>query len=181
MPADVFSISMVRCSGSAQVAHSIGITIQALGVRAPDDFNEAFTAMDKEPPDAILIVSDSLTTLNRKRVFDLAAQRRLPATYEYDFLVCDGGLMSYGADLTEAFERAGALVDRIFRGANSAELPFERPIRYPFVVNLKTAKAMGLGLPPHLVALADEQAAAIRRRPIQQVATQPSVLASAAS
>ena len=68
MPADVFSISMVRCSGSAQVAQSIGITIQALGVRAPDDFNEAFTAMDKEPPDAILMVSDSLTTLNRKRV-----------------------------------------------------------------------------------------------------------------
>jgi ABC-type uncharacterized transport system substrate-binding protein len=65
-------------------------------------------------------------------------------------------LMSYGADLTESFERAGALVDRIFRGANPAELPFEQPIRYPFVVNLKTAKAMGLELPPNLVALADE-------------------------
>jgi putative ABC transport system substrate-binding protein len=146
----------LRYDASAQVAQSIGITIQALGVRAPDDFNEAFTAMDKEPPDAILMVSDSLTTLNRKRVFDFAAQRRLPAIYEYDFLVRDGGLMSYGADLTESFERAGALVDRIFRGANPAELPFEQPIRYPFVVNLKTAKAMGLELPPNLVALADE-------------------------
>jgi putative tryptophan/tyrosine transport system substrate-binding protein len=146
----------LRYDASAQVAQSIGITIQALGVRAPDDFNEAFTAMDKEPPDAILMVSDSLTTLNRKRVFDFAAQRRLPAIYEYDFLVRDGGLMSYGADLTESFERAGALVGRIFRGANPAELPFEQPIRYPFVVNLKTAKAMGLELPPNLVALADE-------------------------
>ena len=68
----------LRYDASAQVAQSIGITIQALGVRAPDDFNEAFTAMDKEPPDAILMVSDSLTTLNRKRVFDFAAQRRLP-------------------------------------------------------------------------------------------------------
>jgi hypothetical protein len=92
---------------SAQVAQSIGITIHALGMRAPDDFNEGFTAMDKEPPDAILMVADSLTTLNRKRVFDFAAQRRLPAIYEYDVLVRDGGMMSYGADLTESFERAG--------------------------------------------------------------------------
>ena len=146
----------LRYDASAQVAQSIGITVQTLGVRAPDDFNEAFTAMDKEPPDAILMVSDSLTTLNRKRVFDFAAQRRLPAIYEYDFLVRDGGLMSYGADLTESFERAAALAARIFRGADPAELPFEQPIRYPFVVNLKTAKAMGLELPPTLVALADE-------------------------
>ncbi len=146
----------LRYDASAQVARSIGITVQALGVRAPDDFNEAFAAMNREPPDAILMVSDSLTTLNRKRVFDFAAERRLPAIYEYDFLVRDGGLMSYGADLTESFERAGALVDRIFRGANPADLPFEQPIRYPFVINLKTAKAMSLEVPPTLVALADE-------------------------
>jgi ABC-type uncharacterized transport system substrate-binding protein len=146
----------LRYDASAQVAQSIGMTVQTLGVRAPDDFNEAFAAMDKEPPDAILMVSDSLTTLNRKRVFDFAAERHLPAIYEYDFLVRDGGLMSYGADLKESFERAGALVDRIFRGASPADLPFEQPIHYPFVINLKTAKAMGLELPSTMLALADE-------------------------
>ena len=88
----------LRYEASAKVAQSIGITVQPLGVREPDDFNEAFAAMNREPPDAILMVWDSLTTLNRKRVFDFAAERKLPAIYEYDFLVRDGGLMSYGPD-----------------------------------------------------------------------------------
>jgi putative ABC transport system substrate-binding protein len=146
----------LRYEASANTAKSIGVTVQPLGVRAPDDFNEAFAAMNREPPDAILMVSDSLTTLNRKRVFDFAAERKLPAIYEYDFLVRDGGLMSYGADLKESMERAADLVSRIFKGARPADLPFEQPTRYPFVINLKTAKAMGLEMPPMLVALADE-------------------------
>ena len=146
----------LRYEASASTAKSIGVTVQPLGVREPDDFNEAFAAMNREPPDAILMVSDSLTTLNRKRVFDFAAERKLPAIYEYDFLVRDGGLMSYGGDLKESFERAGDLVSRIFKGARPADLPFEQPTRYPFVVNMKTAKAMGLEMPPMLVALADE-------------------------
>jgi hypothetical protein len=79
-------------------------------VREPDDFNEAFAVMDREPPDAILMVSDSLTVLNRKRVFDYAAAHRLPAIYEYDPLVREGGLMSYGPDLRESFERAASMV-----------------------------------------------------------------------
>jgi putative tryptophan/tyrosine transport system substrate-binding protein len=124
-------------------------------VRAPDDFNEAFAAMNREPPGAILMVSDSLTGLNRKRVFDFAAERKIPAIYEYDFLVRDGGLMSYGPDLKESFERAGDMVSRIFKGARPADLPFEQPTRYPFVINIKTAKTMGLEMPPMLVALAD--------------------------
>jgi putative ABC transport system substrate-binding protein len=152
---DDLGMSM-RYEASATVAQSLGVTVMPLGVRAPNDFDEAFTAMNREPPDAILMVSDSLTTLNRKRVFDFAAERKLPAIYEYDFLVRDGGLMSYGPDLKESFERAGDLVARIFKGARPADLPFEQPTRYPFVINLKTAKAMGLEMPPMLVALADE-------------------------
>jgi putative tryptophan/tyrosine transport system substrate-binding protein len=89
-------------------------------------------------------------------VFDFAAARKLPAIYEYDFLVRDGGLMSYGSDMTESFERTAALVDRIFKGANPGDLPFEQPTRYPFVLNLKPAKATGLEIPPKLLALADE-------------------------
>jgi putative tryptophan/tyrosine transport system substrate-binding protein len=110
-------------------------------VREPDDFNEAFAVMDREPPDAILMVSDSLTVLNRKRVFDYAAAHRLPAIYEYDPLVREGGLMSYGPDLRESFERAASMVDRIFKGAKPADLPFEQPTRYLFVLNLETAKS----------------------------------------
>jgi putative ABC transport system substrate-binding protein len=102
------------------------------------------------------MVADALTVLNRKRIFEFAAAKRLPAIYEYDFLVRDGGLMSYGPDLTESLERTAALVDRIFKGASPGDLPFERPTRYPFVLNLKTAKATGLEIPPQLLALADD-------------------------
>ena len=85
-----------------------------------------------------------------------AAAHRLPAIYEFDFFVRDGGLMSYGADFKESFERAASLVDRIFKGAKPADLPFEEPTRYVFVANLKTAKSIGLDLPANLLALADE-------------------------
>jgi putative ABC transport system substrate-binding protein len=146
----------MRYQASAKVAESADITVMPLGVGEPNDFDEAFAAMDREPPDAILMVSDTLTSLNRKRVFKYAAERKLPAIYEYDFLTRDGGLMSYGADLTESFERTGDLVSRIFKGAQPGDLPFEQPTRYPFVINLRTAKDTGIELPPDLVALADE-------------------------
>jgi putative ABC transport system substrate-binding protein len=146
----------LRYEASAVAARALGITVQALGVREPDDFENVFETMSKEPPDAILMVSDSLTTLNRKRVFDFAAAKKLPAIYEYDFLVRDGGLMSYGADLGESFQRAASMVDRIFKGAKPADLPFERPTRYPFVLKHKKAKATGLEIPPSLLARADE-------------------------
>ncbi len=146
----------LRYQASADAAKSLGTAVLPLGVAEPDDFADAFTAMDREQPDSILMVADALTVLNRKRVFDYAAAHRLPAIYEYDFFVRDGGLMSYGADFKESFERAASLVDRIFRGTNPADLPFEEPTKYLFVVNLKTAKSIGLELPPNLLALADE-------------------------
>jgi ABC-type uncharacterized transport system substrate-binding protein len=145
-----------RYDASAKAAQELGVTVQPLGVREPDDFNEAFATMDKEPPDAILMVTDSLTLLNRKRVFDYALAHKLPAIYEQDFIAQDGGLMSYGADAKESFDRAAALVARIFQGAKPGDLPFEIPTRYDFVINMKTAKAMGLDVPPTVVALADE-------------------------
>jgi putative ABC transport system substrate-binding protein len=146
----------LRYEASAKATQALGVTVQPLGVREPDDFNEAFAAMNTDMPDAILMVADSLTVLNRKRVYEFAAAKKLPAIYEYDFLVRDGGLMSYGPDTKESFERAAALVDRIFKGAKPGDLPFEQPTHYPFVLNLKTAKATGLEIPPHLLALADE-------------------------
>jgi putative tryptophan/tyrosine transport system substrate-binding protein len=146
----------LRYQASAQVAQSIGISVQAVGVREPDDFNEAFNVMNSDMPDAILMVADALTILNRKRVFEFAAARKLPAIYEYDFIVRDGGLMSYGPDLKESFERAAALVARVFGGAKPADLPFEQPTLYLFTINLKTAKSTGIEIPPTLLALADE-------------------------
>lgn len=146
----------LRYDASAKAAQALGMSVQTLGVREPDDFNGVFEAMDREPPDAILMVSDSLTILNRKRVFDYAAAKRIPAIYEAEQLVRDGGLMSYGADSKESFERAGDLVARIFKGARPGDLAFEQPTRYPLVINLKTAKVIGLEMPPRLVALADE-------------------------
>src|ERR1700761_2006244 len=131
----------LRYEASAQSAREIGADVEAVGVREPEDFKEAFAVMDREPPDAILMVSDSLTMLNRKRVFEYAAAHRPPAIYEFDELVREGGLMSYGADLKESFERAAAMADRIFKGTSPGDLPFEQPTRYPFVVNLKTAKS----------------------------------------
>ena len=134
----------------------LGISVQALGVREPDDFDQAFGAMTSDPPDAILMVSDSLTSLYRKRVIDFAAAHRLPAIYEFDFIVRDGGLMSYGPDLDESSDRVGALVDRILRGAKPADLPFEQPTVFRFVLNLQTAKSIGVEVPVSLIARADE-------------------------
>ena len=102
------------------------------------------------------MVSDALTILNRKRVFDYADRHRLPAIYESDPYVRDGGLMSYGADRKESTVRAASLIDRIFKGANPADLPFEEPTHYLFVINLKTAKSIGLEIPPTVLGLADE-------------------------
>jgi putative ABC transport system substrate-binding protein len=152
---DDLGMSM-RYEASAKAAQGVGITVQPLGVREPDDFNEAFAVMTRDPPDAILMVSDSLTLLNRKRVIDYAAEHRLPAIYEADVIVRDGGLMSYGADPQESFDRVAAMVDLILKGARPADLPVEQPTRFRFVINLKTAKSMGLEIPPTLAALADE-------------------------
>ena len=146
----------LRYEASAQAAVTLGVTVQPLGVGEPNDFDEAFAVMNREPPDAILMVSDTLAVLNRRRVFEYAAARRMPAIYENDSYVRDGGLMSYGADLNECYVRAASLVDRIFKGAKPADLPFELPTRYLFVINLKTAKSIGLELPATLLALADE-------------------------
>ena len=137
-------------------AEVLGVRVQPLGVREPDDFNEAFGTMGRDMPDALLMVTDSLTILNRKRVFDFAAAHRLPAIYEFGFLARDGGLMSYGPDDGESFGRVAALVGRILQGAKPAELPFEQPTLFRLIINMKTAKSIGFEPPPALLARADE-------------------------
>jgi len=139
-----------------RAAGVLHVTIQPLGVREPDDFDAAFSAMTRDRPDGLFLVTDALTTLNRRRVLEFAAVRRIPAMYEFGFLVQDGGLMSYGVSFDDVFRRAAVYVDRIFKGAKPGELPVEQPTRYYLVVNLKTAKALGLTIPPSLLLRADQ-------------------------
>ncbi len=136
-------------------AKRAGIMIVPLGVHAPDDFETAFNEMTKKMPDAILMVTDILTVLNRKRVIDFASEHRRPAIYEYAFLVKDGGLMSYGPDVDMIFDRAAGLADRILKGANPADLPLELPTRFELAINLKTAEALGLTIPESILVRAD--------------------------
>jgi len=139
-----------------RAARILRVAVQPLGVREPDDFDMAFSAMTRERPDALFLVTDALTTLNRKRILDFAAEHHIPAMYEFGFLVRDGGLMSYGADSDDIFRRAAVYVDRIFKGAKPGELPVEQPTRYYLLVNLKTAKGLGLTIPQSLLLRADE-------------------------
>jgi putative ABC transport system substrate-binding protein len=145
-----------RYRAATAAAVTLGIAVQSLGVREPDDFNAAFAAMTREKPDGILMVTDSLTVLNRKRIFEFAVAQRIPAIYEFDFLVRDGGLMSYGPDGKEVIARVAGLVDRILKGAKPSDLPFEQPTRFRFVVNKKVADALGLTLPAAVLERADE-------------------------
>ena len=116
----------------------------------------AFSAMTAQRPDALFLVTDALTALNRKRVIDFALVHRIPAMYEFSFLVWDGGLMSYGANQDDNYRKVASYVDRIFKGAALSSLPVERPGRYYLTINLKTAKALGLALPESLLLRADE-------------------------
>ena len=110
--------------------------------------------MKRDPPDAIFIVADWLTNLNRKRVIEFAATHRLPSMHEAEPNVIDGGLMSYSADLNEVFDRTASLIDRILKGARPAELPFEQPTRFRLVINLRTAKALGIKIPNSILVQA---------------------------
>jgi putative tryptophan/tyrosine transport system substrate-binding protein len=145
-----------RYEQSATAARVLDLTVLPLGVREPEGFEEAFAAMTREPPDGLFMVTDALTALNRRRVFEFADAHRLPAIYEFEALVRDGGLMSYGPDMGELQDRVAGLIDRVLKGTKPAELPFEQPTRFRFVLNLKTAKALGLEVPPSLLARADD-------------------------
>jgi putative ABC transport system substrate-binding protein len=146
----------LRFRSAEAAARVLNVGVQTLGVREPNDFEQAFAEMTRDRPDAILMVSDALTTLNRKRVMEFAATNRLPAIYELAPLVRDGGLMSYGPNQAAMGERAADFVARILRGARPADLPLEQPTKFELAINLKTAGSLGLVVSPLLLARADE-------------------------
>ena len=106
--------------------------------------------------DALIVLANRITTTNRRRIIAAAAIHNLPAVYSYRFFVSDGGLASYGADVTDLYARAGVYVDRLLRGESPADLPIQQPTKYELIINLKTAKALGLTIPLALLATADE-------------------------
>jgi putative ABC transport system substrate-binding protein len=154
---DVNDLGMtLRYQAAADAARTMGIRVQPLGVREPDDFDEAFASMVRDPPDAILMVSDALTRLNRRRVYEFAAEHRLPSTYERPDYVREGGLSAYSPDVDEIYDRATYLIDRILKGSKPADLPFEQPTRFHLSINLQTAKALGITVPASVIARADD-------------------------
>jgi len=137
-------------------ARSLGVQLQLLGARGPNEFDGAFAAMAKERVGALLVLSDAIFGYHQTRLVDLAARSRLPAAYSVRDYVEAGGLMSYGPSILDSYRQAATYVDRILKGAKPAELPVEQPSKYELVINLKTAKVLGLTIPPSLLARADE-------------------------
>jgi ABC-type uncharacterized transport system substrate-binding protein len=137
-------------------AKSLGVQLQLLEARGPADFEAAFAAMARERVGALLVAPDPIFGLHRTRLQDLVAKSRIPAMYGLREHTEIGGLMSYSVDIRDSFRRAATYVDRILRGARPGDLPIEQPTKYELVINLKTAKALGLTIPPSLLARADQ-------------------------
>ncbi len=129
-------------------AQQIRMKLRVFDVRQPADLGVAFETMTREQTDALVLVADPLLFSERPLIIELAARRRLPAVYEIRVFPDTGGLLSYGPLPQERFQRMAVYVDRILRGANPGELPIEQPTKFELVINLKTAKALGLTLPP---------------------------------
>jgi ABC-type uncharacterized transport system substrate-binding protein len=137
-------------------ARALGVRLQLVQALSPNDFDSAFSAMTEERADAVIVLPNPMLFGERRRIVELAAKSRLPAMYQAREFVDAGGLMSYGANLLDLFRRCAAYVDKILKGAKPADLPVEQPTKFEFVINLKTAKALGLEIPPMLLARADE-------------------------
>jgi putative tryptophan/tyrosine transport system substrate-binding protein len=137
------------------VAKPLGLRLQSVGVKGPDDFESAFKAAKGGGAEALIVISNPLSNTHRARIVDLAAKNRLPAIYPSTDFVEDGGLMSYGADILDNWRRAATYVDKILKGANPGDLPVEQPKKFEFVINLQTAKQIGVTIPPNLLARAD--------------------------
>jgi len=137
-------------------SQTLAIRIQSLEVRSENDLADAFEAARRQGPDALVAVEDPLTLSNRKLIADSAASQQLPAIYGLREFAAAGGLMSYGANLADLYRRAAAYVDKILKGAKPADLPVQQPTKFDFVINLKTAKALGIEIPPTVLARADE-------------------------
>jgi putative ABC transport system substrate-binding protein len=137
-------------------ARKLGVTLQSHEVQGPKEFARAFTAIAQERADALLVLQDAVTLQQRKEIVNFAIEKRLPGMFQAKGWAEAGGLMSYGEDLLYMYRRAAYFVDKIFKGTKPADLPVEQATKFELVLNLKTARAIGLSIPDPFLALADE-------------------------
>jgi putative tryptophan/tyrosine transport system substrate-binding protein len=137
-------------------ARALGLQLQVVEARGPEDFDRAFSDMTRARADAVTVQSTNIFFIERTRLVDLAAKNRLPAMYLSREFVDAGGLMSYGPNVADLHRRAATYVDKILKGAKPGDLPVEQPTKFELVINLKTANALGLTVPPAILARADE-------------------------
>jgi putative ABC transport system substrate-binding protein len=150
-------IAPLQVKALKEAAHSLGVMLQIQDIQSGDDLPAAFDAGARAHAEGLLTTIESMFVVHRARVTELAARYRLPAMYPHSIQVTDsGGLMAYDVDITDLYRRAAIYVDKILKGAKPSELPVQQPTKFEFVINLKTAKALGLKLPDKILALADE-------------------------
>ena len=137
-------------------ARALGVQLQLVEARGPNDFDSAFSAMTRERAGALIVFPSTLLFAHQRRIVDLATKSRLPAIYPAREFVDAGGLMAYGASLRDNFRRVATFVDKILKGAKPADLPVEQPTKFELVINMKTAKALGLTIPQSMFIRADE-------------------------
>jgi putative tryptophan/tyrosine transport system substrate-binding protein len=148
-----FFVNWLREHGPVSVA---SIELEPAPVRDQGEIESTMTTLAREPGAGLITAADVFTVANRSLIIGLAERYRLPAMYQFRQFAAEGGLISYGPDTADIFRRAAAYVDRILRGANPADLPVQQPTKFQLVINLRTAKTLGLTAPPSLVARADE-------------------------
>jgi len=141
--------------GTREAANAMNLTVQERGARDPNELDDVFTALEKQRPDGVLVMIDSFTLRNSKRIIDSITQARLPAIYDEKSMVLAGGLMSYGDNRSDLFHRAAIYVDKILKGARPADLPVEQPTKFELIINLKAAKHISLTIPPNVLVRAD--------------------------
>jgi putative tryptophan/tyrosine transport system substrate-binding protein len=146
----------LEAKATEKVAGPLGVTLQDRGVKEPNEIDIVFALMTKDQPDGLLPLMDPVLNLYQKRILDFVAQNRLPAIFENRAWVEAGGLMSYGANYSDAHRRAASLMDKILKGAKPADIPVEQPAKFELVINLKTAKQIGVTVPPNVLARADK-------------------------
>ena len=142
--------------GTETAARTLGVRLQLVAVRGPDEFDRAFSTMAKERAEALIVFPSTMLFNERRRIVDLAAKTHLPAIYQSRQFVDIGGLISYGASISDLIRDAATYVDKILKGAKPADLPVEQPTKFEMVVNLKTAKALGITIPQSVLIRANE-------------------------
>jgi putative ABC transport system substrate-binding protein len=137
-------------------ARALGLVLHAQDVRSAQDFEGAFARTAQAHPDALLVLDDALINMHRQQIAEFATQQHLPSVFAAKESVVAGGLMSYGPSLPDLFRHVATYVDKILKGAKPADLPMEQPMKFELVINLRTAKELGLTIPPHILFQADE-------------------------